>query len=344
MAKVRETFNRWATGLGQGAASLASAMGRMRQRLPSRHVVVPAAVLIWVLSGFYIIDPGQRGAVQRFGKLDRVSEPGLHYHLPRPIERVRACAVEKIQRYEIGTRSLKAKPEATGEALFLTADESLISAELVVQVRVSSVVDYVCNLEMPEKAVQDAALAALSTVMGRTRFDSALTEEQQPGLEEQIGAMLQSLLDDYKSGIQVVAAKLKSVHPPGEVLEAFAQVTQAREQQRQSEAEALKYENEILPQAKGEAVSIIQNAEAFKLQRISQAQGDADQFVAQLNAYRQAREVTRKRLYLEAAEQIVGQASKVVVASEAQMVWPPMALEPFVRPADSKPAPGQEHK
>lgn len=346
MAKVLETFNRLAARLGQNAASLHTAMGKMRQCLPSRYVMVVAVMVVWVLSGFYIIDTGQRGVVQRFGRLNRISDPGLHYHLPRPIESLRACDVEKIQRYEIGSPTVKMAPETaeSGDALFLTSDGSLVLCELVVQFRVSSVENYLFKLKMPEKTVQNASLAALSTVMGLTRFDAILSEENEPGLEAQIGDLLQNLLDSYESGIQVVATKLKRTHPPAPVMSAFAQIAQAREQQRQFEAEALKYKNDILPRTNGEAARIVQNAEAFKLQKVSHAQGEAERFLTHLDAYRRAREVTRKRLYLEAAEQIVGQASKVVVASEAQMVWPPMPIEQFVRPADSDPTSKQERK
>jgi membrane protease subunit HflK len=346
MAKAWETLNRLAARLRNGTGGLSTALGKMRKFLPSRYVIVPALIALWVLSGFYIIEPGQQGAVLRFGKLNRVSEPGFHYHLPRPIESLRACDVEKIQRYEIGTRAVKMAPETaeSGDTLFLTSDGSLVLCELVIHFRVSSVENYLFKLEMPEKTVHDASLAALSTVIGLTRFDAILSEENEPGLEAQIGGLLQDLLDSYESGIQVVATKLKRTHPPTPVMSAFAQIAQAREQQRQFEAEALKYKNDLLPRTNGEAARIVQNAEAFKLQKVSHAQGEAERFLTHLDAYRRAKEVTRKRLYLEAAEQIVGQASKVVVASEAQMVWPPMPIEQIFRPADSDPTSKQERK
>jgi modulator of FtsH protease HflK len=331
MLKPREGSNRCAAWICQQADRLAKVVMNVGKRLPSIPIIVGTGILLWILSGIYTVDTNELGAVYRFDRLIGNVEPGVHYHFPRPIERVRKCDVERIRRYEIGMAPnvpYETNPDGStaNGIMLLTRDESLILADMVVQVKITSVADYLNHLDQPEQTLQDAALSALSEVMARSSFDSALTGGKSE-IETQVQTMLQKSMDRYASGLQVMATKLKYVVPPEPIRSAFLEMSLAQEQQRQFEAEAIKYERKTLSEARAEATRKVQAAEAFKDGRIKQAKGDAARFLAQLDAYRKDKTVTRKRLYLEAVEDIVSRSSKVVIASENQVVWPALPLE-----------------
>jgi modulator of FtsH protease HflK len=337
MSEGNEKLNKYWAAIHKGTGFMARRLGQVRNQMPGRYFWMSASVLVWVFSGFYTIDSSEVGAVQRFNRLNRMTEPGLHYHWPRPIEGVKKCDIETIRRYDIEFEIETTEPHGSDSAdgvLVLTGDESLVVVKLVIQTMVSSAEEYLFNLEHPEKTIKNSALTALRSVLGQYRFHSLLPENSLD-LEKQIHEYLQKLLNNYLSGIEVVTVKLKRIDPPGPVQDAFADVTQAREQQRLSETEAMQYDNKVVSRARGEATRIVQDAEAQKIQRIKKAQGEAAQFVLHLNAYHRAREVTRKRLYLETMEDIVNRASKVVVASENQVVWPSLLGDGLMRPHES---------
>ena len=336
MVNPTEGSNRYTAWIGYCAGRAAAVAGNLRKRLPSAPVIVGAVVLLWILSGMYAVDTNEVGVVYRFGRLIETVEPGVHYHFPRPIERVHTCDVERIRRYEIGARSTALDATGPGGSptrgiLLLTRDESVILTDLVVHVKISSVADYLNHLDQPEQTLQDAALSALSEVVARSTFDSAITGGKSE-IETDVQALLQKTMDRYSSGLQVIATKLKYVMPPDKLQSAFAAVSLAQEAQRQLEAEAVTYEKKTLAEARAEATRRVQAAEAFKNDRVSQAKGDAARFLAELEAYQNDKAVTRKRLYLEAVEDIVSRSSKVVVASEKQVVWPGLAVEPAIAP------------
>ncbi len=335
MFKPKEILTQCAAWPGRLSGGLVAVAKSVRKRLPSKPVLVVGGILVWLLSGIFTIDTNELGVVYRFGKVLREADPGFHYHFPRPIERVKKGDVTRIRRYDIG-HPLRAESETapnretTGGIILLTNDESLILTELVVHTKVDSVVDYLDHLNQPEDILRNGALSVLNTVVARTGFDSALTEGKGK-METQIQTDLQKLMNSYGSGLQVVSAKLKYLLPPAPVSEAFLDVSLAREEQRRVETEAKTYENKVLSKARADATRKVQTAEALSNDRIKRAQGDADRFLARLSAYQKDKTVTRKRLYLEAVEDIVGHASKVVVASEKQMIW--STLQPGNTPA-----------
>jgi membrane protease subunit HflK len=283
-------------------------------------VIILILVLAWILSGIYVVAPDEQGVVKSFGKLTRILEPGLHYHLPYPIESVSKPKVTEIQRFEFGFRTVSSGPPPqykpmADEALILTGDENIIDVWFIVQFRIKDAANYLFKVFDPFKTIRDAAEATMREVMGENKIDTAMTTGR-GNIQNDAQKALQKILDSYESGLQIIAVQLQTIQPPEQVRKAFKDVSSAREDKKKFINEAESYTSDILPKAKGLAVQIELEAEAFKEQKIKQAQGDAERFLAVLKEYRKAKDVTRKRLYLETMEEILGQARKLVVDSD----------------------------
>ena len=346
MSKHWDRLKSYCVELCHWAGRIRPTVAKLRARCPGRHVVIPALILIWVLSGIFIISPADLGAVYRWGRLERIVEPGPHYHLPWPIERMRACVVEHVRRYEIKfnpqAEEVFGPPPLNHEnAFLLTADEQLAAFRVVVQARVDSVEAYLSNVDAPDQTVFDAAQAALSAVVARYPLETVLMDGKRR-IEQETLAAVQTLLNRYKCGLKVVAVKLTHTSPPEPVQTSFRKMAQALEQQRQTVVEAAAYENKTLPMAKSQAEEMEQTAEAYKAQTINKAKGDADGFLARLAAYQQARAVTRKRLYLDTMAAIAGQSFKVVMPSSDPSILPTLPLDKLIPLADRPPMPKQE--
>lgn len=294
-------------------------------------------ILLWFSTGLYVVGPGERGLVFRFGRLLSASgrEPGLHMHLPWPMETVRKTSVTKVRWIEIGFRTQVTpqeenepsyqwesrhirgkyvkKPE---ESIMFTGDENLIDVNTIVQYRVSEVTPYLLRLEKPEELVRSAAEEAIRQVVGMKPLDDLLTSRRLP-VERQIMEILQGSLDSISSGIQVTTVKLQEVHPPLEVVNAFREVASAREDKNRLINEAYAYCNEILPIARGQAVADIQQAEGEKREATDRATGESDKFIALLNQYQRAQEVTEVRMFLETMEQSLTDLEKYIVEPQA---------------------------
>lgn len=285
-----------------------------------------AAVGVWLLSGIYIVNPDEQGVILRFGKYNRTVEPGPHYALPYPIETRFTPKVTQVRRVEVGFRSMmqgstfqqganRAVPE---EASMLTGDENIVNVQFSVQYRIKDPVEYLFNVSNPEAVVKSAAEAAMREVIGNSLIDSALTDGKLQ-IQTEATQLLQEILDRYKMGVQVLAVQLQNVHPPQEVSDAFKDVASAREDKSRIINEAEAYRNELLPKARGQAAAVENAAEAYKETRIRGAEGESARFLALLAEYEQARDVTKKRMYLEAMEEILSQPGmeKLVLPREA---------------------------
>jgi len=285
--------------------------------------IIPAVVVLWLLSGIYIVRPGEQGVVRRFGKSVRVTQPGPHYCLPRPVERVDKVKVEKVRRIEVGFRTISPGPPARyrfipQESLMLTGDEQIVDAQIIVQYKVSDPKKFLFNvrgLESPQGAIMDAAEVALRQVVGQRPIDDVLIGEKLQ-IEIDSRELLQQIIDGYDSGIRVVEVKLQTVRPPKEVEKAFSDVVSAKEDKERLIKEADGYREDVLPKARGLAQKIIREAEGYKAERLKRAQGDADRFLVVLKEYTKAKDVTRKRLYLETMEQILPGIRKFVIDPE----------------------------
>ena len=271
-------------------------------------------LVLWLLTGVYVVGPDEVGVVRTFGKHTRVAQSGLNYHLPYPIEIARTPKVTEVKRVEIGFRSMGNNQFRTieKESLMLTGDENIVDAELIVQYKIKNAVNYLFNFVEPELTVREAAEASLRTVIGRHKIDQALTAGKFE-IQEETKELLQSILDKYETGIHVVAVQLQDVSPPKEVIGAFKDVASAKEDKNRMVNQAEGYRNDVIPKARGEAQAMIREAEGFKEARIKRAEGDVAKYNAMLVEYKKAKEVTRKRMYLETMEEILPNIEKYIV-------------------------------
>lgn len=304
----------------EGKEKIIDFAGKIPQLKFSKGLVGIISVLVIVLylaSGIFVVAPDEQGIIRRFGKFVRIESPGLNYHLPYPIETVVTPAVTQVKRVEIGFRTISFGPparyrEIPAEALMLTGDENIVSAQAIVQYKIKDPVNYLFNIILPEQTVRSAAEASLRQVIGERKIDEALTVGKYE-IQEETKRLLQELLDSYKAGILIVAVQLQDVNPPKEVQDAFKDVASAKEDKSKYINQAQGYKNDIIPKARGEAVKMTKEAEGYKIERIKKAEGDAAKFNSILIEYKKGEYITKARLYLEAMEDILPNMNKIIV-------------------------------
>ena len=299
------------------------------------------ALLIWLASGIYIVNPGEQGVVRQFGReFDRTS-PGLRYRLPWPIQAVDIVNVQAVRRAEVGFRTSGGQPvRVANEALMLTGDENIVDLQLIVQYRVRDPSLYLFRLRDPEETLAAATEVAIRSVVGNTTIDDVLTVGRGQAQDLALG-YLQTLMDDYQSGLLITEVKLQVVDPPDQVKDAFNEVVRAREDRERQQNEAQAYREDIVPKARGEAEQVTRAAEAYREERVLQAQGDVARFSAVLEEYRKGRDVTRERLYLETIERVFANVRKVVIDGPVgNNVLPHLPINELSRPTP-QPSPSQ---
>ena len=276
--------------------------------------ILGIALVLWLLTGIYVVGPDEVGVVQTFGKYSRAGQSGLNYHFPYPIETVKTPKVTEVKRIEIGFRSVGKNQYQTveRESLMLTGDENIVDAEMIVQYKIKDPEAYLFNFIKPELTVREASEASLRTVVGRHNIDEALTSGKFM-IQEETKELVQSILDKYKTGILVVAVQLQDVSPPQQVIAAFKDVASAKEDKNKMVNQAEGYRNDLIPKARGEAQSMIREAEGYKKARIARAEGDVAKFSAVLKEYRKAKGVTETRMYLETMEEILPKIEKIII-------------------------------
>ena len=292
------------------------------------------AVLVWLSTGFYKVQPDEQGVVLRFGAWVDTKEPGLHFHLPWPVETVMLPKITQIRQMQLGV-GLNGVVEQSREKQMLTGDENIVEADCALLWQVKDAGKYLFNVADPDAALHIAAGSALREVISRTPIQAALSDKRREVAEE-TQALLQDLLDREGSGIRVVQVQLSRVDPPATVIDAFNDVQRARADQERARNEAESYANDILPRARGEAERIRLDAEAFKAQTVNLAQGEAQNFTAIHQSYVEAREVTAWRLYLESVDAILRKSSRVIVDSSGKGAAP---LAPFLPLSEIRPGP-----
>jgi membrane protease subunit HflK len=302
-------------------------------------LVLVAVVALWLASGFYRVLPDQVGVVLRFGEYNRTTQPGLNYHLPAPIESVLTPSVTHINRIEIGYRTGDARAAAgrqlPEEALMLTGDENIVDINFTVFWLIKDAQSYLFNIRNPEATVKSAAESAMREVVGETPIASALAEGRGK-IEQQTQALLQRILDTYGAGIQITQVQMAKVDPPAPVIDAFRDVQRALADRERLRNEAEAYRNDILPRARGDAVRIRQEGEAYRAEVVARAQGDADRFLSVYSAFKDAKDVTLQRLYLETMEEILKNSKKVIIDKAAQGetgVLPYLPLPDLLQPS-----------
>lgn len=285
---------RGATGGGGGASAAGSGFGF--------GVIVIALLAIWAFTGLYQVQAAERALILRFGKYVATTGPGLHWHLPWPIETRQIVNVGEIQSFDDQTR-------------MLTADETLVDINLEVQYRRSNELDYAFNVLDPERTLEEVSESAIREIVGRSRLNDVLESGRQQ-IVMQTKELIQRTLDAYKAGLEVTSVNLQDVRVPTEVASAQQDAIKAREDRDRFSLAAQAYANDIIPRARGEAVRRVQDAHAYRARVIAEAEGEAQRFLKLLAEYEKAPAVTRERLYIETVEQVLASAKKVVLDTD----------------------------
>ncbi|MBS1269206.1 MAG: Modulator of FtsH protease HflK [Gammaproteobacteria bacterium] len=277
--------------------------------------IVVVAIVVWALTGFYVVEEGTRGVVLRFGEYKETTLPGLQWRIPWPVEEVNSVNIQQVNTVEIGYRTTAQRQEqpVPREALMLTRDENIVDINLAVQYDIKDPEDLIFNVaDRPQAVVHGATESALREVVGTNKMDFVLTEGRATVVSE-TSALLQQVLDRYQTGINIIAVEMQDAQPPREVKPAFDDAVKAREDQVRLINEAEAYRNDIIPRARGRAAREIQEAEGYKEAIIARAEGEASRFEQILAEYRQAPNITRQRMYIEKMEQVLMKSSKLMI-------------------------------
>jgi len=274
-------------------------------------LLVILVLVVWLASGFYIVDASQRGVVLRFGKFNAITESGPRWHLPWPIESAEVVNVTGVRTVEIGYRN-NVKSKVQNESLMITDDENIIDIQFAVQYILKDPKDYLFNNRDAEKSVMQAAESAIREVVGKNKMDFLLSGGKEK-IVETVQILLQKILDRYKTGITVTRVTMQDAQAPEEVQAAFADAVKAGQDRERQINEGQSYFNDVVPKAKGTSARLLQEGEGYRQSVIANAEGEASRFSQIVTEYSKAPVVTRQRLYLDAMQQVLANSSKVVV-------------------------------
>ena len=274
-------------------------------------ILIGLIVLVWLASGFYIVDASQRGIVLRFGKYVEETQPGPRWHFPYPIESAEVVSVSQVRTLEIGYRN-DVKNKVLKESLMLTDDENIIDIQFAVQYVVKDPKDYLFNNRSPDESVLQAAETAIREIVGKNTMDFMLYEGREV-VTDRAQKLMQEILDRYKTGINISKVTRQNAQPPEQVQAAFADAVKAGQDRERQKNEGQAYANDVIPRARGAASRLIQEADGYKQRVIERAEGDASRFRQVVTEYNKAPGVTRDRLYIEAMQEIMSNTSKVLI-------------------------------
>jgi membrane protease subunit HflK len=297
-----------------------------------------AAIVIWLLSGFYRVNTDEQGIVLRFGRFVQTTQPGLNYHLPYPIETALTPRVTFENKIDVGFRVQEDFRRGTltrdvpEESLILTGDENIVDVDFSVFWVIKNAGNYLFNIQNPEGTVKAVAESAMREVIGRAQIQPILTGAR-AATEQEVLKLMQRILDQYQAGITVTRVQLQKVDPPSQVIDAFRDVQAARADAERLQNEAQTYANRVVPEARGEASKILQAAEGYKERTVVEAKGQASRFLSILAEYKLAPEVTRRRMYLETMERVLGGIDKVILdpSNKGSNVVPYLPLDQLLR-------------
>ena len=281
-------------------------------------------IIIWALTGLYRVLPDEQGVVLRFGKFVSTTQPGLNYHIPYPIENVFTPKVTKVNRMDIGFRSGSDTGFSSGggvadvpeESLMLTGDENIVNIDFSVFWVIKDAGKFLFKIQDPQGTVKAASETAMREVIAKSKIQPILTEGRSK-IEIETQEIIQNILDEYESGIQITQVQTQKADPPDQVIDAFRDVQAARADMERSKNEAEAYRNDVIPRSRGEAAKILQAAEAYKKEVVAKAEGEASRFISIHNEYAQAKEVTQERMYLETMEKVMADIDKVIIDKNA---------------------------
>ncbi len=307
-----------------------------------------AVVAIWAGSGFYRVQPDEQGVVLRFGAYAYWTPPGLHWHVPWPVEAIELPTVTRINRTEIGYRSIPggnvesgrdaAGRDVLAESLMLTGDENIIDIDVAIFWRINDASAFLFNTANPETLVRAVAESSMREVIGRTPIQPALTQARAQ-IEADVLKQTQEILDRYKAGVEITQVQLQKVDPPAAVIESFRDVQRANTDAERMRNEAESYRNDIVPRARGDAARIVAEGQGAKAASIARATGEAQQFDSVLKAYQAAKDVTLRRMYLDTMQDVLMHGQPLVVDDKLKGLVPFLPLNvPPPQPA-AAPAP-----
>ncbi len=272
--------------------------------------------LVWLASGFYIVDASQRGIVLQFGSFKEATEPGLRWRLPYPIQSHELVNLTGVRTIEIGYRGSE-RNKVLKEALMLTDDENIVNIQFAVQYILKDPVEYLFNNRHTDEAVMGAAESAVREIVGKSRMDFVLYEGREQ-IATQAAKLMQDILDRYQSGILISKVTMQNAQPPEQVQAAFDDAVKAGQDRERQKNEGQAYANDVIPKAKGTAARLMEEANGYKQRVIATAEGDASRFKQVVSEYAKAPEVTRQRMYLDTMQQIFANTSKVMVDAKGQ--------------------------
>ena len=280
-------------------------------------VIAGIAVLIWLGSGFFIVQEGQQAVITQFGKYHSTVGAGFNWRLPYPIQRHEAVRVTQIRSVDVGRDSI-IKSTGLRESAMLTQDENIVEIKFAVQYRLNDARAYLFESKSPDDAVVQAAESAVREVVGKMTMDNAMADERDQ-IAPRVRDLMQLILDRYKVGIEVVAVNMQQggVRPPEQVQAAFDDVLKAGQERERVKNEAQAYANDVVPRAAGTAARLKQEADGYKARIVAQAQGDTQRFSSVLTEYQKAPQVTRERMYLDTMQGIYSGVNKVIIDSRA---------------------------
>ena len=299
-------------------------------------ILIIVALIIWLATGFYRVEPDEQGIELLFGKWNQVTtEPGLHYFFPTPIGKTMTPKVESIRKINVGYRSASelgfssnsSDRNVLEESLMLTGDQNIVDVHFTVLYKIKDAGKFLFKLRNPETTVKDMSESVMREIVGQRDLEFLLTGGRQE-VEQVVRSDLQDILDEYESGILVQSIQLQSVNPPALVIDAFDEVQRARQDKEKLVNEANSYLNKIVPNARGDAAILVQEATAYKEQVIKQAEGVAQNFIDVYNSYKDTKYVTRQRIYLETLTEVLEGPNKIILDStgEGQGVVPYLPL------------------
>lgn len=289
-------------------------------------IFVVLLLVMFASTAVYRVDTDQQGVVLRFGNFVRAEAPGLHVKLPYPIETVYLPSVTKLSRLDIGVSNVSgvATRSAANENLMLTGDENIVDISFSVRWRIKTQTEagndiggapgFLFNVENPEETIRSVAESAMREVVGQSNIQALLTTGR-GDVEARVKKLIQEALDSYKAGILVFAVELQNSSAPTEVIDAFRDVQAAQADQERMQYEANSYANKVVPEARGKAAQVTQAAEAYREQTVAAAQGEAKRFLSIYGEYKNAKDVTRRRIYIETMQDVYSRMNKVMIDS-----------------------------
>jgi len=279
------------------------------------------AIAVWTLSGFYRVDADEQGVVLRFGKYTNMTQPGLNYHLPFPIESVMTPKVSRVNRIDVGFRSSNEGSRGTigdikEESAMLTGDENIVDINYSVFWVIKDASKYLFNIQDPIGTIKVVAETAMREVIARKKIQTILTQGRAE-IEIEVQKIMQQILDSYNSGVDITQVQAQKSDPPAQVIDSFRDVQAAKADKERAQNEAEAYANDVIPRARGEAAKIVQEAEGYKKEVVAQAEGEASRFIAIYNEYAKAKTVTQERMYLETMEKVLSGVNKIIIDKQS---------------------------